>query len=130
MNYLIDTDVLIDWLRGKRAASRFFRVTKGVFYYSSITRKELLFGCRDTSEITQVQNHLRTMRIIRIDPIIALKASELGVKYVNSPLHKSDSLIAATAWVKRLILVTKNRKHFEFINEIRILTPKPESADA
>jgi predicted nucleic acid-binding protein len=59
--------------------------------------------------------------------IIALKASELGVKYVNSPLHKSDSLIAATAWVKGLILVTRNRRHFEFIDEIRILTPKPES---
>jgi len=130
VNYLIDTDVLIDWLRGKKSVAMFFRVTKGVFYYSSITRKELLIGCRDTSEITQVQNHLRTMRIIRIDPIIALKASELGVKYVNSPLHKSDSLIAATAWVKKLILVTKNRKHFEFIDEIRILTPKLESGDA
>ena len=120
---------MIDWLRGKKSASKFFRVTKGVFYYSSITRKELLIGCRDTSEIVQIQNLLRTMRIVKIDPIIALKASELGVKYGNNPLHKTDSLIAATAWVKRLILVTRNRKHFEFIDEIRILTPKFESED-
>lgn len=130
MNYLIDTDVLIDWLRGKKSAARFFRETKGVFYYSSITKKELLAGCRDTSEIAQIQSFLRAMRIVRIDPIIALKASELVNKYSSIPLHKSDSLIAATAWVKRLILVTRNRKHFEFINEIRLLTPKLESEES
>jgi hypothetical protein len=124
MNYLIDTDILVDWLRGKKFAARFLREAKGVFYYSSITRKELLTGCRDTAEIVQVQNLLRTMRIVRIDPIIALKASELVDKYTSAPLHKADSLIAATACVKKLILVTRNRKHFEFIEEIQILVPK------
>jgi predicted nucleic acid-binding protein len=69
------------------------------------------------------------MRIVRIDPIIALKSSELIEKYANSPLHKSDSLIAATAWAKKLILVTRNRKHFEFINEIQLLIPKGETED-
>jgi len=126
MNYLIDTDILIDWLRGKKSTASFFRETKGVFYYSSITKKELLSGCSNTSEAVQVQNLLRTMRVVRIDPIIALKASELIGKYANNPLHKSDSLIAATAWVKKLILVTRNRKHFDFIDEIRILVPKGE----
>ena len=127
MNYLLDTDILIDWLRGKKSALRFFRETKGVFYYSSITRKELLAGCRDTAEIARIQSLLRTMRIVGIDPIIALKASELVNKYANTPLHKSDSLIAATAWVKKLVIVTRNRKHFEFVNEIRILAPKREA---
>lgn len=127
MNYLIDTDIIIDWLHGKKSATNFFKETKEVFYYSSITRKEILTGCRGTSEIAQVQSFLRTMRIVRIDPIIALKASELINKYPNRPLHKSDSLIAATAWVKRMILVTRNRKHFEFVEEIRILAPKGDS---
>lgn len=97
MNYLMDTDILIGWLRGKKFTARFFRETKGVFYYSSITRKELLAGCNNAFEKEQVLNLLRTMRIVRIDPIIALKSSELIEKYANSPLHKSDSLIAATA---------------------------------
>ena len=127
MNYLLDTDILIDWLRGKKSVLRFFKETKGVFYYSSITRKELLAGCRDTAEIAQIQSLLRTMRIVRIDPIIALKASELVNRYANTPLHKSDSLIAATAWVEKLILVTRNRKHFEFVGEIRILVPRGAS---
>ena len=56
MNYLIDTDILIDWLRGKKSTASFFRETKGVFYYSSITKKELLSGCSHTSEAVQVQS--------------------------------------------------------------------------
>lgn len=129
MNYLIDTDILIDWLRGRKFAARFFRETKGVFYYSSITRKELLSGCNNKSEEEQVLNLLRAMRVVRIDPIIALKASELIEKYANNPIHKSDSLIAATSWVKKLVLVTRNRKHFEFIDEIQLLIPKGETED-
>ncbi len=81
MNYLIDTDVLIDWLRGRKIVVRFFQGTKGVLYYSSITRKELLAGCNKTSEKERILNLLRTMRIVRVDPVIALKASEFLNKY-------------------------------------------------
>lgn len=124
MNYLIDTDVLIDWLRGKKTVIRFFQETKSVLYCSSITQKELLSGCNSTSEKERILNLLRTMRIVRVDPVIALKASEFLNKYSNNPLYKSDSLIAATACVKKMILVTRNRKHFEFIEEVQLLTPE------
>lgn len=90
MNYLLDTDILIDWLRGKSTAVNFFRKTQGIFYYSSITRKELLSLCNSTSEREKILNLLRTMRIIRIDPVIALKASDLLDKYHNKPLFKAD----------------------------------------
>ena len=124
MSYLIDTDILIDWLRGKKTAIRFFQETKSIFYYSSITRKELLSACNSTSEKEKILNLLRTMRIIRVDPVIALKASEFLNKYSSNPLYKSDSLIAATACVKKMVLVTINRKHFDFIKEIHLLTPE------
>ncbi len=124
MSYLIDTDILIDWLHGKKTVIRFFQETKSIFYYSSITRKELLSACNSTSEKEKILNLLRTMRIIRVDPVIALKASEFLNKYSSNPLYKSDSLIAATACVKKMVLVTRNRKHFDFIKEINLLTPE------
>jgi predicted nucleic acid-binding protein len=91
-------------------------------YY--ITRKELLSACNSTSEKEKILNLLRTMRIVRVDPVITLKASEFLNKYSNNPLYKSDSLIAATACVKKMVLVTRNRKHFDFIKEIQLLTPE------
>jgi predicted nucleic acid-binding protein len=36
-------------------------------------------------------------------------------------LRVDDALIAATAWVKRLPLLTRNRKHYEFIAEITLM---------
>ncbi|MBI4684769.1 MAG: type II toxin-antitoxin system VapC family toxin [Nitrospirae bacterium] len=123
MNYLLDTDIFIDWLRGNKNIANFIHKTQGIFFYSSVTRKELLSLGNSTSEREKILNLLRTMRIIRIDSVIALKASELLNKYHNRPLYKADSLIAATACVKKMILVTRNRKHFEFIEEIKLLIP-------
>jgi predicted nucleic acid-binding protein len=32
----------------------------------------------------------------------------------------ADYIIAATAWSKKLPLLTRNRKHFEYIKEIKL----------
>ena len=57
----------------------------------------------------------RVVRVINLDSVIAAAASELLLKYPNDPLRVNDVFIAATAWVKRLPLLTCNRKHYEFI---------------
>jgi predicted nucleic acid-binding protein len=41
-------------------------------------------------------------------------------KHPNGPLRVNDALIAATAWTKRLPLLTRNRKHYKFITEIAL----------
>jgi predicted nucleic acid-binding protein len=54
-----------------------------------------------------------------VDSTIAAAASELLQKYKRYPLYVDDALVAATAWVKHLPLLTWNRKHYEFITEIQ-----------
>ena len=63
---------------------------------------------------------LRVVRVLNVDPVIAAAASELLQKYTNEPLRVNDALIAATAWTKKLPLLTRNRKHYEFIMEIEL----------
>ncbi|MEQ8221828.1 MAG: hypothetical protein ABRQ37_05960 [Candidatus Eremiobacterota bacterium] len=41
-NYLVDTDVFIDYFNGKNRAKAFFTDPPGRLYYSKVTRKELL----------------------------------------------------------------------------------------
>jgi predicted nucleic acid-binding protein len=43
-------------------------------------------------------------------------------KYGDKPTATADYIIAATALAKKLPLMTRNRKHFEYITEI-ILSP-------
>jgi len=118
---LIDTDIIIDSLKGIRAAKELFR-TEGVGLYCSILTKKELFskeGLKD-SERKRIINLLGKMKILRIDDDIKNKFLLLIKKYGESPERTADYIIAATAWSKRLPLLTRSRKHFEHIKEIRL----------
>ena len=51
---------------------------------------------------------------------ISLKYSELLAKYHDNRLQPPDAIIAATAWSKKLPLLTRNRRHFSYIEEIKL----------
>jgi len=120
-NLLLDTDILIDWLHGRTWAKDLLTQPGWVFYYSSLTHKELLskegLSDRERKKITALLRHLRWIPVI---PDIAQKTSELLRYYHRRGLKKNDALIAATAWSKNLVLLTRNRRHFQFIREITL----------
>jgi predicted nucleic acid-binding protein len=62
-------------------------------------------------------------RLIPIDKLIAERFSRLLQKYNHHGLRKADALIAATAWSRKLPLLTRNTKHYRFISEIRLIDP-------
>ena len=64
-----------------------------------------------------------------MDSVIASAASELLLKYARNPLRIDDALIVATAWVKRLPLLTRNRKHYEFNAEITLMDLPQDPAE-
>ncbi len=73
-----------------------------------------------SSERQKIRRLLKTLRVIHVDSTIATAAAELMQKYKHQSLQVDDALIAATAWVKRLPLLTRNRKHYDFIEEIQL----------
>ena len=118
---LVDTDIIIDSLKGVRAAKELFR-TRGVDLYCSVlTPKELLSkkGIKD-SERKRIIKLLASMKVLRIDDDINEKFFSLMKAYGENPDFIADYIIAATAWSKRLPLLTRNRKHFQHIKEIRL----------
>ncbi len=121
LNYLLDTDILIDWLHGRSWAKDVVSTRSTRLYCSAVTRKELLDKSGISSaERERVLRLLRAVRVITVDSVIAAAASELLQKYPARSLRVDDALIAATAWVKNLPLLTRNRKHYEFIVEIEL----------
>ena len=121
LSYLVDTDILIDWLKGRAWAKELIWSGDARLYCSSVTRKELLSkpDLKD-SERQRILRLTRHIRVLNVDPVIAAAASELLQKYSRHPLQVNDALVAATAWVKQLPLLTRNRKHYEFIEEIEL----------
>ncbi len=116
---LLDTDILINWIRGEKWEKGLLLTTGIDFYYSSLSRKELFqYKKISEKEKKKILYLLYSLREIHITPSIAQKASQLLKKYSHKPLKPADALIAATAWEKNLVLISKNKKHFSFIEEI------------
>ena len=118
---LIDTDIFIDYLKGMSPAKAVFRSRDIDICCSILTKKELLSkpGLKD-SERKKIISILRDLKTISIDPDISLKYSDLLAKYHNNRLQPPDAIIAATAWSKKLPLLTRNRRHFSYIEEIKL----------
>ena len=118
---LIDTDIFIDALKGIKSAKYLFRMKEIELYCSILTKKELLLkeGLRE-SERERIMTLLSKIKILRIDNDIQEKFLSLMKKYGERPEVLADYFIAATAWAKNLPLLTRNRKHFEQIKEIKL----------
>lgn len=118
---LIDTDIIIDSLKGVMAAKELFRTRNVDLYCSVLTKKELLSkrGLKD-SERKKITNLLARMKILRVDDDISKKFFSLINTYGEKPEHTADYIIAATAWSKKLPLLTRNRKHYKHIKEINL----------
>ena len=120
---LIDTDILIDSPRGIKGAKDLFRTKDIDLYCSILSKKELLSksGLRE-SERKRIIDLLSRIKILRIDDDINKKYLFLMKKYEEKSDLIADYIIAATAWSKKLPLLTRNKKHFIRIEEI-VLSP-------
>jgi len=117
----MDTDVFIDALKGVRSAKELFRIKDVEIYCSILSKKELLSkgGLKD-SERKRVMTMLSDVRVLRIDEDISKKYLFLVKKYGERTDSIVDYIIAATAWSKKLPLLTRNKKHFKQIEEITL----------
>ncbi len=120
---LIDTDIIIDLLKGIKTAKDLFRSSKFDFYCSIQSKKELTtkIGLKD-SERKRIIAILSKIKVLKIDSDISDKFSLLVERYGDNPDLIADYVIAATAWAKKLPILTRNRKHFERIKEV-VLSP-------
>ncbi|MBI4698851.1 MAG: PIN domain-containing protein [Nitrospirae bacterium] len=120
INLLVDTDVFIDYFNTGRFAN-ILESRRFLIYYSRVTEKELLSkkGLR-TSEKEAILYTMKNYRQIGIETTIALKYSELSKLYPS--IDKEDVLIASTAIVKKLPLITRNYKHYAKIKGLVLFT--------
>jgi len=121
IKFLVDTDVIIDYLKGIKPAKELFRTMEIGIYCSILTKKELLSKTGiSNSERKKIINLLSKINVLNIDNDINNKYNQLLLKYGEKQNLIADYLIAATAWSKNLPLLTRNSKHFEKIEEIRL----------
>ncbi|MEJ5384415.1 MAG: type II toxin-antitoxin system VapC family toxin [Fimbriimonadales bacterium] len=123
---LIDTDILVDALRGVADAVNFLTLqhAQSVIQLSVVSAMELIAGCRNAQELTRLQQFLQQATIIPIDTEVSWKAHQLMKEFfLSHGLLIPDALIAATALQHELTLCTRNSRHFQMIPELKLLRP-------
>ena len=117
---LLDTDVLVDFLRGYKKAVTFVEANSPRIILSSIVVAELYAGVKGDAEQTVLENLVSLFRVIPVTAVIA-KAGGL-YKRVYGKSHGvglADAIIAATSEVENADLKTLNVKHYPMIKGLR-----------
>lgn len=118
---LIDTDVLIDYLRGQTDAVAFLRKTRRKLRVSVITVAELHVGVREGEEREVLDRFLGLLEMIDITPDIARRAGlwrrDFGKSHGTGLM---DALIAASAELSGSTVVTLNDKHYPMLESVLV----------
>lgn len=121
MSTLVDTDILIDYLRDQPSAVNYLEGLKNQAFLSAITIGELYQGIRDPAEQAALEHFLQFFEILPIDRDIAMQGGLLCNQFRKSHgVGLADAFIAATALYHRLSLATLNRKHYPMLKNLLI----------
>ena len=119
---LIDTDVIIWYMRGNLNALKAIEKNKG-FRISAVTYMELVQGMRNKNELATLRKALKSWgtKIIYITEEISSRAIfYVEQHYLSHSMQLADALIGATAVSHGIPLLTGNDKHYKIVKEIKL----------
>jgi predicted nucleic acid-binding protein len=118
---LIDTDVMIEYLRGANKAVAFLESLERRPATSVLCVAELLAGARNAEERKAILRFLLAFDELAVDAEIARMGGDYRRTYMKS--HNTglaDALIAATAVHHHLTLATFNARHFPMLEDMLV----------
>ena len=119
--YLIDTDVLIQYLRGSEPAAKLLEGLEGDLQISAISVAELFTGARGPEELAALDQFMLAFEVIPVDEQLARQGGVLRQEY--HPSHGTglaDALIAGSAMASGAELLTFNRRHYPMVENVRV----------
>ncbi|TGL64906.1 PIN domain-containing protein [Leptospira sarikeiensis] len=121
---LVDSDILIDYLRGFKEAIFWLHSIQGRAYISGYTYFELVEGCHTALDLKRVEKFLTAFEILWLDEMEIQKALDL-FKNHKFKLGNGfvDCLIGQTSIYYKKTLYTFNIKHYRVLSEIQVLRP-------
>jgi predicted nucleic acid-binding protein len=110
---LVDTGILINFLRGREAARNYLSslLEDSTIYCSVITVAEIHAGMKE-HEREKTTELIDSLSIVDINREIAEKAGKYKSDEKRQSLELDDCFIAATAFINGAILATGNGKHY------------------
>ncbi|MBI4149308.1 type II toxin-antitoxin system VapC family toxin [Candidatus Woesearchaeota archaeon] len=128
MNYLLDTDIAIEYLRGNpTAVEKLGILSFENLYISSISVAELFYGVYDSKNIKRhlagLLQFLEKVEIINLNLGVCQRfgQTKAELRKRGRLLDNFDLLIGAMCLCNGSILLTNNNKHYQRIQGIKIV---------
>jgi predicted nucleic acid-binding protein len=122
---VVDTDILIDAGLGVNEAVACLQnlEKRSRLAVSAVAEMELFVGCRNKAELQQVEKFLKRFVRLRLSETVSDTAIDLLRQYrLSHGLLIAGSLIAATALAFDVEFITKNRRDYQFIAGLKLLS--------
>lgn len=106
--FLIDTDVILEYLRGSEQAVKYIESLSGTLFVSAIIVAELYSGVRD-NEQEALEQFLGAFDVVSLDQALAKNAGLF--RKSHRPAHGTglaDAIVAMSAKAMDAVLVTFN----------------------
>lgn len=124
---IIDTDVLIWYMKGNKKAYKIVENSKN-FFISVVTYIELVQGMRNKNELDKLRRSLHNWnsKILYISEEISVKAMFFVEQhYLSHSIQLADALIGATTIAYGLPILTGNDKHYRILKDMQIKKFRP-----
>jgi tRNA(fMet)-specific endonuclease VapC len=128
---IIDTDILIDFLRNKKEAVLFVTYLedkKALLSTTAINAFELYYGAHKSRQSAQTLQTTKTLleRLILL-PLTPRSAKRAGQIYAElelegNPIGLRDTFIAAIALTRKCSVATQNTEHFKKVKGLTVIT--------
>lgn len=122
--YLIDSNVIIDYAANRlpHKGSDFVEHIFDSDFTISVTVKIEVLGFADIPDkMKGMEDFLSTANILPLDEAVTYKT--ISLRRLHKKLKLGDAIIAATALVYNLTLLTRNLSDFKNIPELRLIDP-------
>ena len=117
---LLDTDILVDFLRGHSKAMAFVNASSARIILSTIVVAELYAGVRGDEEQAVLEDFVSLFRIVPVNVNIAKAGGLYKRDYGKSHgVGLADAILAATAEAEKAELKTLNIKHYPMLKGIK-----------
>jgi len=124
---LVDTDVLIWYLRGNKKAFKTIENLESL-NISVVTYMELVQGMRNKKELNSLRQALQAWnsKILYISEEISAKAMfAVEQHFLSHAMQLADALIGSTAVAHGLSLLTGNDKHYRIMKGVQVKRFRP-----
>lgn len=136
MSYLLDTDWLIDYLSDRASAILFVKqLLPSELSISVITLAEtyegIYTGRNPATAEADLLKFLRNTNVLNITPEVARDWGRVqgNLRSAGRKMPPADLFIAATALTYDLTLVSRNRRHFDRVPGLKLISHPSELTD-